>query len=167
MCYNWVVKYNTALDNFRDEELINRLVKVDKDPILAVREQYPHFSYGQAKKYLITKIQSDLFKGRMSYLMDLQGISLATTNKVLRELLFAKKDEPKYDNAIRLEACKLSYGLHKVLRDGSVLVDNRSVHLNVQPDTVQRLASINDRLHELDRELDTAPLEIVKGVEVS
>lgn len=107
--------------------------------------------------HLRAKLHSGRFRGRLSELMDLSGLSLVQLNSKLKELTEAQRPlvidgniEMVADNPTQIDAVKTAYKLHKVLgNDTNINVDARKIELNIDEAGMERLSVIASELNQL------------------
>lgn len=132
-------------------------------PTQAFREIYPNANSPQEiTRGAFEILKEPQVKNSIVESLEKSGLSVGYLNNRLRQLTVAEKQiifnnklVPVADNGTSLEAIKTAYKLHKLLEEKNfVNVDARSVTVDVDLPTVEKIDSVISKLDTLNKTLD-------------
>jgi hypothetical protein len=150
------------LKNKKHEKFCQEVIKEKGNRVDAYAKVYPNATRLSAKDraYRLMKENPDI-QGRLSELLEVQGLGLVDLNEKLRKLTKAEKAivvggkvEYVRDDSIRLNALQTAYKLHKVIgSEGTTNIDNRSINLSINPEQALVLEKIAKKFEKMTEAL--------------
>lgn len=159
-------KYSPRKTDIRKAEIRAKFIEktlTTASPTKAYRELYPNTTAPQEiSEGAFRILKTPEVKNSIVESLEKSGLSVGYLNTRLRQLTVAEKQiifnnqlVPVADNGTSLEAIKTAYKLHKLLEEKNfVNVDARSVNVDVDLPTVEKIDSVISKLDTLNKTLD-------------
>lgn len=148
------------LVNKRHEKFVRGIME-GKEKVEAYKLAFPKANANSARDRA-TKLlrKKPELRQRLSELLEMQGLGIVDLNEKLYNLTTATKtifiDKQAFevpDNATRMESVKTGYKLHNFLQSAQPNIDARSINLNINAESAEKLKNITEKLSRISENL--------------